>query len=234
MAPEAWRVLSNPVVVLMVMVLFAAIAVSGKFSRVAAYALVMIAWLIGMFLGWSSHDQHPSHRLSGTFLLTAVSAGIVWWTRKPGHEIRLRIQDIQVLQLPKRPGEILKVALFLENISSDLIKTRNIVWAQTRLLPADQHEEIEVEAVLWNVVAGSLESHGRDLEIPTTGTGGFNQVLESNPFGVEELRSFASGTHAVYFGAIFQDRRTKKNLIELLIFVRNIGVIHFCSQHNKP
>ena len=234
MDSEIGRIISNTIVQYATTVLFAAVAVSGKFSRNVAYGLVVAAWLIGLFAGWTSGNHQTATKVVGSVILTAVMLGVAWWIHRPDNKTQLRVKDIRVTHLPTRPGEMLNVTVYLENVSTKLIQMRHLTYAQTCPIPDTLEAEKQLENALWGVTVDGLVKQGREAEMPTASGGEGNQIFESNPFGVEEFRSFVSGSHAVYFATIIQDIKTKKNLVEMLFFVRNIGVIHLCSQHNRP
>jgi hypothetical protein len=213
--------------------LFAAVAVSGRFSRSLAGIFLFMAWAAGMLGDLTRQDQEVSHRVEAGVLLTLIIATLAWWIYRPGQNVKLRIKDIQVTHLPTRPSEMLMLTVSIENLSGRAVEMRNIVWAQTRALPTSLLEEKDAENELWQIVMKGVKSSGRNAQIPAFGESP-NQVFESSPFGVSEFRDFVMGTHAVYFAAVYQSRRLKTNLLETSFFVGRDGIVRYCSQHNRP
>ncbi|NYF51676.1 hypothetical protein [Tunturiibacter gelidoferens] len=227
------QVFESPITALLICLLLGAVAVSGRFSLKIAQILLVSALFVGLFGIWS-HDLTVSLSLLWSVVLLLLLLATGWWLRQPARTLELRVSDIKVISLPKSLGEMLTVQVFFKNLSERTIAMRNIVWAQTRQIPSTLDEEKIIENELWEIVSESLSTRGRDADMPTVNDGESNQVFESSTFGAEELMSFAKGTHAVYFGAIMQDRKRRKNLIEMLFFVGKDGRVHYCSQHNKP
>jgi hypothetical protein len=233
MLANVLQALNHPITALVFAFMFAAIAVGGKFSLRVAFLILFLAEIVGASGIWGS-GAYLTPKVLDSVGLTIVLVGIGWWVNRPKDTIKIKVADIHVANLPERPGEMLLVQAFFKNVTDSTIKMRNVVFAQTTQIPATLQEEKKMETDLWKSVSDGVNDQGRDAEIPATSSGEMNQIFESNPFGVEELISFAKGTHAVYFGAIMQDRKTRKNLIEMLFFVRRDGTISYCSQHNKP
>jgi len=145
-----------------------------------------------------------------------------------------KIEVVSLVRSVLVPGQPLAAKYEIHNVAGEIIRIRNIGFAQTRLLPRNLAEESENEEAVWSEVSQNLQTMGRNAEIPTFGSGMYNQIIESNPLRGDEYNSVHAGTHVVYFAAIVQDQDTKNNLIELCFFTGRENIIHLCSQHNKP
>ena len=170
MFADVLQVIAHPITALIAALVLGAVAMSGKFSLRVAACLLFLAGAIGLFGVWGS-DTNVALKVSGSIVLIGTLVGIGWWVHQPKETVSVKVSDIQVTQLPKHPGDMLIAQAFYENVSGRTVPMRNIVWAQTRTPPSTLQDEKAIEDELWKIVSESLQTHGRDAEMPSAGGG---------------------------------------------------------------
>src|SRR5436190_437568 len=74
------RILKNPLLALLLSLLFAGIAVSGRFSVPAARVSFAAGWLVTLVFVWEVTSSHSS-RAAGFLTATAVLLAVMYWAR---------------------------------------------------------------------------------------------------------------------------------------------------------
>lgn len=147
-------------------------------------------------------------------------------------------QPLLVLQLlvdpDIGPGKPLQLIMNMLNTTGTTLNVRFLRGISLVPPPAGYAERTKFEDEHWKRFAQGMRTRGSDEQIPSRSEGRSNLRIETPPLTSAQLQEIASGTLMPYFYNIYQDRKTKENLVEVCVYLTPKLGIQDCVNHNKP
>jgi hypothetical protein len=132
------------------------------------------------------------------------------------------------------PGKPLQLIVNMVNTTGRSLDVRFTRMASLMPTPSTFDERVKFEDEHWKFIVKDLAANGQDEQLPARSNGKSNLRISTPALNETQLGEIASGTMTLYFYNIFQDLKTKQNLVEICVFLSPKLAIQDCVKHNKP